>query len=76
MTLSDFRRRLASCKRCIVYAAVLLAALWAFLIEPRWVAHREISETVPGWRGPPGLKVAVASDWHFTRRPLWRVMTP
>lgn len=52
-----------------------LLFIWAMLIEPRWVAHREISETVPGWKGPPGLKVAVASDWHFSKRALWRVMT-
>ena len=53
---------------------VVLLFIWAVLIEPRWVAHREISEAVPHWQGPPGLKVAVASDWHFSKRPLWRVM--
>ena len=55
---------------------LLLPAVWAFVIEPRWVAQREIDHAVPNWRGPAGLKVAVASDWHFSRRPLWRVMTP
>jgi predicted MPP superfamily phosphohydrolase len=55
--------------------AVLSLGAWVVLIEPRWVAHREISETVPNWKGPLGLKVAVASDWHFTKRPLRRVMT-
>lgn len=54
---------------------VVLLFIWAVLIEPRWVAQRDISETVPNWKGPPGLKVAVASDWHFTKRALWRVMT-
>jgi len=55
--------------------AMLLLSIWTVLVEPRWVAHREISETVPNWKGPRGLKVAVASDWHFTKRALWRVMT-
>ncbi|MEP6771857.1 MAG: metallophosphoesterase [Polaromonas sp.] len=55
--------------------AVLSLGVWVVLIEPRWVAPREIGETVPEWKGPPGLKVVVASDWHFTKRPLWRVMT-
>ena len=55
---------------------LLLPAVWAFVVEPRWVAQREIDHAVPNWRGPAGLKVAVASDWHFSRRPLWRVMTP
>lgn len=45
--------------------ALALLAIWGFLIEPRWAAHREIAVEVPGWRGPPGLKVAVASDWHI-----------
>ncbi len=44
-------------------------------IEPRWVAARTLAHTVPGWQGPAGLKVAVASDWHFTRNAAWRVMT-
>lgn len=55
-------------------AAALLLAAWAVLIEPRWVARRDIPVTVANWQGPPGLKVAVASDWHVTRRWL-RVMT-
>ncbi len=54
---------------------MLLLGTWTVIIEPRWVAHREIADTVPSWQGPPGLKVAVASDWHFSKRPLWRVMT-
>jgi predicted MPP superfamily phosphohydrolase len=69
---------LSRCWKIAAWSLRLLAVLlfvWAVLIEPRWVAHREISETVPGWKGPPKLKVAVASDWHFTKRPLWRVMT-
>lgn len=64
-----------SCWACVVIPVILLLGTWAFIIEPRWVAHREISEAVPNWQGPPGLKVAVASDWHFTKRPLRRVMT-
>ena len=64
-----------SCWACVVIPVILLLGTWTFIIEPRWVAHREISEAVPNWQGPPGLKVAVASDWHFTKRPLQRVMT-
>ncbi|HSV53531.1 MAG TPA: metallophosphoesterase [Burkholderiaceae bacterium] len=55
--------------------AALLLACWAVVVEPRWIAKREIDHQVPRWQGPQGLKVAVASDWHFTKRPLWRVMT-
>ncbi|WP_431102795.1 metallophosphoesterase [Roseateles noduli] len=50
----------------VLLLALALLAVWGFLIEPRWVAHREIAVEVPGWRGPPALKVAVASDWHIT----------
>ncbi|WP_431047084.1 metallophosphoesterase [Roseateles sp. L2-2] len=57
----------------LLVAAALLA-VWGLLIEPRWVAHREIAVEVPGWRGPPGLKVAVASDWHIAHE-FKRVMT-
>ncbi|MDB5966190.1 MAG: hypothetical protein JWQ72_2690 [Polaromonas sp.] len=54
---------------------ILLLIPWSVLVEPRWVAHREIPVTVTDWQGPPGLKVAVASDWHFTKNALRRVMT-
>ena len=54
---------------------VLALIAWTVGIEPRWVAEREIELAVPQWQGPAGLKVAVASDWHFTKRPLSRVMT-
>jgi predicted MPP superfamily phosphohydrolase len=57
-----------------VAAPLVLLALWAVLVEPRWAARRDIPLAVTAWRGPPGLKVAVASDWHFTRRWL-HVMT-
>ena len=50
----------------VLALATLLLGTWTVIIEPRWVAHREIRETVPDWQGPPGLKVAVASDWHFS----------
>lgn len=53
----------------------LLLAVWSFAIEPRWVAQREIEHAVPQWQGAPGLKVAVASDWHFSRSALRGVMT-
>jgi predicted MPP superfamily phosphohydrolase len=55
--------------------SVLLLAAWSFGVEPRWVAQRHIDHAVPGWQGPPGLKVALASDWHFTQSPGWRVMS-
>jgi predicted MPP superfamily phosphohydrolase len=64
-----------SCWACFLIPVIVLLGTWTVLIEPRWVAHREISEAVPNWQGSPGLKVAVASDWHFTKRPLQRVMT-
>ena len=64
-----------SCWACALILVILLLGAWVVIIEPRWVAHREISVEVPHWKGPAGLKVAVASDWHFTKRPLWRVMT-
>lgn len=61
--------------RLAALALLLLAAVWSFGIEPRWVAHRQVGHAVEGWRGPPGMKVAVAADWHLTRRGWWRVMT-
>jgi predicted MPP superfamily phosphohydrolase len=61
--------------RWAILAALTGLAVWSVGIEPRWIAAREIDHAVPQWQGPPGLKVAVASDWHFTRRPLWRVTT-
>ncbi len=45
------------------------------MLEPRWLAQRELTHRMAGWQGPPGLKVAVASDWHLTRRWFWRVTT-
>ncbi|MBO9685245.1 MAG: metallophosphoesterase [Mitsuaria chitosanitabida] len=58
----------------VLLMAALLAA-WSVLIEPRWVARRDIAVQVPDWRGPAGLKVAVASDWHIGHEALKRVMT-
>jgi hypothetical protein len=55
--------------------ALVLLAGWSFAIEPRWVAQRGIAHAVPQWQRPP-LRVAVASDWHFSRRPVRGVMTP
>ena len=57
-------RQLLTLLLSLLLAAVLLAA-WGLLIEPRWVAAREVRVAVPDWQGPPGLKVAVASDWHI-----------
>ncbi|RYF40469.1 MAG: metallophosphoesterase, partial [Comamonadaceae bacterium] len=61
--------------RLVLALLVVALAVWSVLVEPRWVAARALAHSVPGWQGPPGLKVAVASDWHFTKRALWRVMT-
>lgn len=58
----------------IAFALLLLLAAWSVGIEPRWVAARRIEHRLPGWQGPP-LKVAVASDWHISDHPFWRVMT-
>lgn len=69
------RGQAASVRRWLPAAALVLLALWSVVAEPRWVAQRELDHAVPQWQGPPGLKVAVAADWHFTQRPLWRVMT-
>lgn len=63
-------------RRWLVWGALLLLAAWCTLVEPRWVAMREIEHAVPQWQGPPGLKVAVASDWHFSPSALGGVMTP
>ncbi len=53
---------------------ILLLSIWSVLIEPRWVAHR-IFEAKFNSTKPLGLKVILTSDWHFTKKPLWRVMT-
>lgn len=73
MTARTLDRRMRL--RLVVLGLLLLAALWSMGIEPRWVARRDIAHAVAGWQGPPGLKVAVAADWHISRQPFWRVMT-
>ncbi len=72
MLLSALRKLFKSLLFLLLAAALL--AIWGFVIEPRWVAAREIAVDVPGWRGPQGLKVAVASDWHIAHE-VRRVMT-
>lgn len=62
-------------RRALVWGALLLLVVWGTLVEPRWVARRDIPVAVPGWERPP-LKVAVASDWHVSHHALRRVMTP
>lgn len=54
---------------------IVSIGIWTVLIEPRWTAERTIDAPLPASGELSGLKVAVASDWHFTKRPLWRVMT-
>lgn len=61
--------------RLAVLAALLLGLVWSVGIEPRWVAQRVLAHDVAAWQGPLGLKVAVASDWHISKRAFWRVMT-
>ncbi|KIQ15999.1 metallophosphoesterase [Variovorax paradoxus] len=58
-----------------IAAALVLAALaaWGFVIEPRWVAARIEPLGSAQWQPPPGLKVAMAGDWHLTTRSAWRV---
>jgi len=58
----------------MVLLVLAVLAVYAVIVEPRWTAARRIEASVPDWNRPP-LKVAIASDWHFTRRPLG-VMTP
>ena len=48
--------------------------IWCVLIEPRWVAQRAFNVPMPNTK-PLGLTVALTSDWHLTKRALWRVMT-
>lgn len=65
--------------RLLVDLALLLLvlgiAIWSVVIEPRWVAKREIAVNLPQGHQLAGLKVAIASDWHLTKRPFARVMT-
>ena len=68
-----FKKKLSF--KAIFYALLILAFLWTVIIEPRWVAKREIVLNLTKTGQLNGLKVVLCSDWHFTKRPLWRVMT-
>lgn len=59
--------------RWIAGSLLLALAAWSAFIEPRWLARRDIAVALPNWGAAPPLRIAVASDWHFTKRPLWRV---
>lgn len=59
----------------LIFVIVTLLVIWCVIIEPRWVAKREINLNLTKTRELKGLKVVLTSDWHFTKRPLWRVMT-
>lgn len=61
-------------KKGFLLVTVLALTLWSVLIEPRWVAHRSFDAKLNDSK-PLGLKVILTSDWHFTKKPLWRVMT-
>lgn len=68
--------RSAARRLLLAFALAMLALMaWTVLIEPRWVARRDLQATLQKWRQGQPLRVAVASDWHFTRQALWRVMT-
>lgn len=57
------------------FALLLIGiVVWSVFIEPRWVAKRELNASLPGHQ-LKGLRVAIASDWHLTKRPFLRVMT-
>lgn len=59
--------------RFIIFTIIVLV-IWSVLIEPRWVAHRVIDTSLPDQESL-GLTVIHTSDWHFTKKPIWRVMT-
>jgi len=57
----------------LFFVVIAFLIIWSVLIEPRWVAVRHLSARLPQ---SAKLKIAIVSDWHFTQRPLWRIMTP
>ncbi|MGB2831753.1 MAG: metallophosphoesterase [Methylotenera sp.] len=59
----------------LFYALIAFAFLWTVMIEPRWVAQREMSFKLTKTSELKGLKIVLSSDWHLTKHPLWRVMT-
>ena len=60
-----------------LYFVMFALFIWSYLIEPRWVAHREISLSHTGVASSSthGLKVVLTSDWRFSKRAWWKVMT-
>ena len=65
-------RKIKKTRFFIIFCLIML--VWCTLIEPRWIAKREFNVALPQSK-PIGFKVALTSDWHFTKRPLWRVIT-
>jgi uncharacterized protein len=61
--------------KALFYLIVAVAFIWTVIIEPRWVAKREIPIKLSENNHLKGLKVVLTSDWHFTKRPLWKVMS-
>lgn len=57
----------------LIFLLITLLITWSVFIEPRWVATRHVSAKLPQ---TAKLQIAIVSDWHFTQRPLWRIMTP
>ena len=76
--LSGFKDRVKDGASGKIFVGLVLLivgiVIWSVLIEPRWVAKRTINVALPGHQ-LKGLKVAIASDWHLTKRPFLRVMT-
>lgn len=59
----------------LFFLFLILIIIWSVIIEPRWVAKREIKLNLTKTSELNGLKIVLTSDWHLTKRPLWRVMT-
>ena len=57
--------------RIFLAAGVLAVALWAVVIEPRWLRVRPRELAVPGWsEGLDGLRVAILADLHAGAPPV------
>lgn len=61
--------------RWAVRIGVLLLAAWTVLVEPRWLARRDLQASLPHWPQGRTLRVAVASDWHLSPNAFWRITT-
>ena len=71
--MGNLKRKFQPYKLLLIGFLILI--VWCVIVEPRWVAKREINLNLTKTKELKGLKVVLTSDWHFTKRPLWRVMT-